>query len=80
MFSLLGERNVIRRVGKPLLLLRGGSAVKNSPAVQDMQETQVWSLGQEDALEEEMATHSSIFAHGWGESPRFLPLLLRLSD
>ena len=27
-----------------------------------MQETQVWSLGQEDPLEEEMATHSSIFA------------------
>ena len=32
------------------------SAVKNLPAVQ---ETQVWSLGQEDPLEEEMATHSS---------------------
>ena len=27
-----------------------------------MQEMQVWSLGQEDALEEEMATHSSILA------------------
>ena len=33
--------------------------VKNSPA---MQETQVRSLGQEDALEKEMATHSSILA------------------
>ena len=31
--------------------------VKNPPA---MQETQVWSLGQEDPLEKEMATHSSI--------------------
>ena len=31
--------------------------VKNLPA---MQETQVQSLGQEDPLEEEMATHSSI--------------------
>ena len=31
--------------------------VKNPPA---MQETQVWSLSQEDPLEEEMATHSSI--------------------
>ena len=29
-----------------------------------MQETQVQSLGQEDPLEKEMATHSSIFA--WG--------------
>ena len=31
--------------------------VKYLPA---MQETQVWSLGQKDTLEEEMATHSSI--------------------
>ena len=35
--------------------------VKN-PAMQEMQETQVWSLGQEDPLEEEMAVHSSILA------------------
>ena len=27
-----------------------------------LQETQVWSLVQQDALEEEMATHSSIVA------------------
>ena len=33
--------------------------VKNPPAVQ---ETQVWSLGEEDPLEKEMATHSSILA------------------
>ena len=33
--------------------------VKNLPA---MQETQVQSLGQEDPLEEGMATHSSILA------------------
>ena len=33
--------------------------VKNLPA---MQETWVWSLGQEDPLEEERATHSSILA------------------
>ena len=30
--------------------------------MQEMQETQVWSLGWEDSLEEEMATHSSILA------------------
>ena len=30
--------------------------------MQEMQETQVRSLGQEDPLEEKMATHSSIFA------------------
>ena len=33
--------------------------VMNLPA---MQETQVQSLGQEDPLKKEMATHSSIFA------------------
>ena len=34
----------------------GGSVVKNSPA---MQETRARSLGQENPLEKEMATHSS---------------------
>ena len=42
----------------------GGSDGKNLPAVQ---ETQVQSLGQEDPLEKEMATHSSTQA--W-KSPR----------
>ena len=41
----------------------GGSVVKNLP---DKQETQVPPLGQEDPLEKEMATQSSILA--W-ESP-----------
>ena len=36
--------------------------VKNLPAVQESQETQVPSLGQEDPLEEGTATHSSILA------------------
>jgi len=42
--------------------------VKSLPAVQ---ETQVQSLGQEDPLEEEMATHSSILAWKipWMEEP-----------
>ena len=40
----------------------GGSVVKNLPAMQEMQETQVWSLGQEDPLVEQMATYSSILA------------------
>ena len=34
--------------------------VKNQPAMQETQETCVQSLGQEDPLEKEMATHSSI--------------------
>ena len=41
-----------------------GSAVKNLPAVQEMQ---LQSLGQDDPLEREMATHSNILA--W-ESPQ----------
>ena len=36
--------------------------VKNTTAVQETQETWVQSLGQEDPLEKEMATHSSILA------------------
>ena len=40
----------------------GGSAVKNLPATQETQETQAQSLGQEDPLEEGMATHSSVLA------------------
>ena len=35
---------------------------KNLPAVQEVQETWVRSLGWKDPLEEEMATHSSILA------------------
>ena len=36
-----------------------------------MQETQIQSLGQEDALEKEMATHSSVLAWEipWTEEP-----------
>ena len=36
-----------------------------------MQEMQVWSLGQEDSLEKEMATHSSIVAWEipWTQGP-----------
>ena len=46
----------------------GGVVVKNPPAMQD---TRVWSLGQEDPLEEEMATHSSILVWEipWTEEP-----------
>ena len=49
----------------------GGSVVKNLPAMQEMQETQVQYLGGEDALEEGMATHSSILIWRipWTEEP-----------
>ena len=46
----------------------GGSVVKNLPAKQEMQ---IRSLGQEEPLEEEMATHSSVLAWEipWTEGP-----------
>ena len=40
----------------------GGSAVKNLPAMQELQETQFRSLGWEDPPEKDMATHSSVLA------------------
>ena len=49
----------------------GGSMVKNLPAKQETLMAGVGSLGQEDPLEEEMATHSSILAWKipWTEEP-----------
>ena len=46
----------------------GGSVAKNLPA---MQETWVWSLGQEEPLVKEMATPSNILAWEipWTEEP-----------
>ena len=45
--------------------------VKNPPAILGLQETQVHSMGQEDSLEEGMATHSSILAWRipWADEP-----------
>ena len=52
----------------PIMGFPGGSLVKNLPAVQEMQ---VQSLGHEDPLEKEMATHSNILAWRipWIERP-----------
>ena len=52
----------------PHHIFPNGSVVRSLPA---MQETWVWSLGQEDPLEEAMATHSSILAwkFPWTEEP-----------
>ena len=48
--------------------------VKNSPQMQEMQDTWVLSLGQEDPLEEGTATNSSIVAWRilWMEEPNGL--------
>ena len=58
------SRPVVIRVWASLVAQR----VKNLPA---MQETQVRSLGQEDPLEKEMKTHSSILTWEipWTEEP-----------
>ena len=47
------------------------TGVKNPPAMQEMQESWVQSLGCEDSLEKEMETHSSILAWKipWTEEP-----------
>ena len=49
----------------------GASVVKNLPAMQELQEAWVRSLGQEDPLEEEIATHSNILTWKipWTEEP-----------
>ena len=65
-FRIQERESAAHSVGFP-----GGSAVKNLPAMQEPQETWVRSLGQEDPLEQEMATHSSILAWRipWTEEP-----------
>ena len=49
--------------------------VKNPPAMQETREMHVRFLGQEDPLEEGMATHSSILTWRvpWTEDPGGLP-------
>jgi len=72
--ALVGHNDIIA-VG-----FSGAQSVKNLPA---MQETQVWSLGQKDPLEKEMATHSSILAWEipWTEKPgRLQSMGLQESD
>ena len=56
----------------PLLLsLLGCSVVRTRLPMQEMQDTRVWSLGQEDPLEKEMAIHFSLpsWEIPWTEKP-----------
>ena len=57
--------------GLTILGFPGGAVVKNPPASAGGAGDVVRSLGQEDPLEEEMATHSSILAWEipWTEDP-----------
>ena len=52
-----------------------GSVVKNLPVMQKTQEIWIQSLGREDPIEKEMATHFSILAWEipWTEKPGGLP-------
>ena len=76
-FEGFGERAGEQQEGLLLCLslllasFPGGSVVKNPPAMQEMLETGVPSLGGGDPLEEGMATHSSILAWRipWTEEP-----------
>ena len=54
-----------------LLGFPSGSAVKNQPAMRELQEMRVRFLDQEDSLEEGMAAHSSILSWRipWTEAP-----------
>ena len=66
LYAAFIPNNTLNNMGFP-----GGSAVKNLPAMQELQEMQFQSLGQEDPLEEEMVTQSSILAQKiqWTEEP-----------
>ena len=54
---MLGERLLNKHIYASLV----AQTVKNPPATQETQEMEVRSLGQEDPLEEEMATQPRIF-------------------
>ena len=60
-----------------------GSVVKNPPATQEMQETRVRSLGQEDPPEKEMAAPPAFLpgkSHGWRSLAGCSPWGLKESD
>ena len=65
------NRYVILHCAFLLLLIWGfprGSAVKNLPAVKEMQETKARSLGPEEPLDEGMATRSNMLAWRMGST------------
>ena len=62
---------VYYRQSPSLMAFPDDSGIKDLPAVQETQGIQVQSMGQEDPLEGEMATHSSILTWKipWTEEP-----------
>ena len=67
MFLSRGDRDL----GVAFQTHPGSSDLKNCLPMQEMQETRIQSLGQEDPLEEEMATQFSILTWEipWTEEP-----------
>ena len=61
-FYILAKNNWKIKFKKQCHLKSDDSVVKNPSPMQEMQEMRVQFLGQEDPLEKEMATHSSILA------------------
>ena len=59
MLNFKDNANLLGITQYPLQASLVAQKIKNLPAIQ---ETQVWSLGQEDPLEQDMETHSSILA------------------
>ena len=69
--GLLGQMPVLFPIFKGISTLSSIMAKPAFSVMQEMQEMWVWSLGQEDALEEEMTNHSSILSlkTPWTEEP-----------
>ena len=55
-----GKRDIANVIKVNIFTSQMARWVKNLPAIQETQEMWVQSLGQEDPMEKEMATHSSI--------------------
>ena len=76
MFFRFGDGLIYDKTGiiTIMLLIVASLVAQASKHLPTMRETWVRSLGREDSLEKEMATHSSIFAWKipWTEEPRRL--------
>ena len=67
----------LQRVGHDLAIERASLVAQKVKCLPTMRETQVPSLGREDPLEKEMATHSSLPAWKipWTEDPGMLQFM-----
>ena len=65
------EKRDLIKISYPVKGFSGGSVVKNPPAVQEKEMDECLIPGQEEPQEQQMTTHSSIFAWRipWTEEP-----------